>query len=65
MHRVTETYSLSPKQAADFLGVHEATVKRWAKAGTLPAFQTPGKWWRFSQAELEAWVAANRRGDAA
>jgi excisionase family DNA binding protein len=34
--------------------VHPATVARWAEAGTLRGFKTPGGHWRFKRAEVEA-----------
>lgn len=49
------TYDLSPQQAADLLGVHVETLKRWARAGKVPGWRTPGGWWRFSTDELTAW----------
>lgn len=52
MPNLTE-YPLSAKQAADYVGVHEDTIKRWAADGKVRAFRTPGKWWRFSQADLD------------
>ena len=58
------TYTVSPQQAADRLGVHVDTVKRWAKAGKLPAFRTPGGWWRFSNDDLEAFIADGKESAA-
>lgn len=57
MAGVPATYGLSPSEAAEFLGVHEATVKRWAKDGKLRGIRTPGGWWKFSEADLEAFLA--------
>lgn len=57
MEGVPATYALSPSDAADFLGVHEATVKRWAKSGKLRGIRTPGGWWKFSEADLESFLA--------
>lgn len=33
--------------------VHVATVSRWAEAGTLPGFRTPGGHWRFRRSVIE------------
>ena len=33
---------LSTRQVATLLGVGEATVKRWADAGEIECFRTPG-----------------------
>lgn len=51
-------YDLSPADAAAIIGVHEDTLKRWAARGQVPAFKTPGGWWRFRLADLEAFKAA-------
>lgn len=50
---------LSPVEAADILGVHEDTLKRWAKNGKIRASRTPGGWWRFERADLDAFRAAH------
>lgn len=49
-----EPYDLSPKDAAELLGVHDETIKRWASSGKLPAFRTPGGWWRFRRSDVLA-----------
>lgn len=51
---VTEPYTLSPKDAADLLGVHEDTLKRWAADGKVNAWKTPGGWWRFRRTDVVA-----------
>lgn len=53
------TFDLSPADVAEKLGTHEDTIKRWAKAGKIRALKTPGGWWRFSQADVDAFIAAN------
>jgi excisionase family DNA binding protein len=42
-------------QAARFLCIHPATVKRLAREGKLPAFRI-GNRWRFRPSELDAWA---------
>ena len=37
-----KTDVLSTRQVAQLLGVGEATVKRWADAGEIDCFRTPG-----------------------
>ena len=59
------TYDLSPQQAASLLGVHVDTVKRWAIAGKVRAWRTPGGWWRFSTEQLAAWQADNAQTEPA
>ncbi len=55
MPNLTE-YPMTAKQAGAYVGVHEDTIKRWAADGKVRAFRTPGKWWRFSQADLDAFL---------
>jgi excisionase family DNA binding protein len=43
-------------EAARVLGVNKSTVYEMANQGTIPAFRV-GRLWRFSLAELEAWMA--------
>lgn len=58
MHAVTETtpagFDLSPVEAAAQVGIHAATLKRWAIDGKVPAFRTLGGWWRFRQTDIDA-----------
>jgi excisionase family DNA binding protein len=50
-------YDLSPREAADLLDVSHDTVKRWAREGLLPGYQTPGGWWRFNEQQIRKWKA--------
>jgi excisionase family DNA binding protein len=45
---------LSSTQAARFLGVHTASIKRWSDQGKLNCIRTPGGHRRFLRSELEA-----------
>jgi excisionase family DNA binding protein len=45
-------------QAARYLGVSLATVRRWADAGHLDYYRTPGGQRRFSRDQLERFVAS-------
>lgn len=58
-------YDLSPTEAAKRLGVHVDTIKRWAAQGKVPAFRTPGGWWRFDGEELTDWTASQRNTEPA
>ncbi|NOK32385.1 helix-turn-helix domain-containing protein [Corallococcus exercitus] len=49
------------RRAAQFLGVSEKTLYRWAAAGTLPSFKIGGLL-RFSPQTLAEWREARRRG---
>lgn len=46
--------TLSPAEAAELAGVHEDTIKRWARRGLIPAIKTPGGWWRFRRDDVLA-----------
>lgn len=50
-------------EAAEFLGVHFTTLRRWADAGKVPYIRTPGGRRRFNRAELAAFLNSLRRGD--
>jgi excisionase family DNA binding protein len=65
MGAAMEPYNLTPAAAAAVLGVHEETLKRWARDRKIHAFRTPGGWWRFRQSDLEDFVAAQAEGPAA
>lgn len=56
---VNEPFDLSPQDAAAILGCHEDTLKRWAAAGKVAAFRTPGGWWRFRRSDLAAFLVAS------
>jgi excisionase family DNA binding protein len=47
---------LSTRQVAQLLGVGEATVKRWADAGEIDCFRTPGGHRKFRLRDLTAFV---------
>jgi excisionase family DNA binding protein len=54
---------LSLTEAGRLLGVSQNTVRRWADAGRLPVFTTPGGHRRFSRGRLEAFLAGNPVAD--
>lgn len=49
-----EPYDLGIGTAADILGVHQDTLKRWAVRGKVHGWKTPGGWWRFRRSDIEA-----------
>lgn len=51
---------LNTSQAAEFLGVHPTTIRRWSDLGKLPAMITPGGHRRFSIADLRQFEQARR-----
>jgi excisionase family DNA binding protein len=50
-------------QAARYLGVSLATVRRWTDAGYLTGYRTPGGQRRFSREQLDGFVASLQRTD--
>ena len=53
---MTDTLYLSPKVAAEIVGCHEDTLKKWAAEGTIPATRTPAGWWRFKRDDLTPFI---------
>jgi excisionase family DNA binding protein len=51
---------LSTRQVATLLGVGEATVKRWADAGEIECFRTPGGHRKFRLRDVTAFVQKRR-----
>ncbi len=55
-------------QAARYVGVSLATVRRWTDAGHIDCYRTPGGQRRFSRAQLDEFIASMQRtgptGDA-
>jgi excisionase family DNA binding protein len=45
-------------QAAQYLGVSLATVRRWTDAGHIACYRTPGGQRRFSKVQLDGFVAS-------
>ena len=48
-------------QAAHYLGVSLATVRRWTDAGYLVGYRTPGGQRRFSREQLDGFIASLHR----
>jgi excisionase family DNA binding protein len=51
-------------QAARYLGVSLATVRRWTDAGHVDCYRTPGGQRRFSRAQLDEFIASMQRTGA-
>jgi excisionase family DNA binding protein len=45
-------------QAARYLGVSLATIRRWADAGHLSCYRTPGGQRRFSREQLDNFIVS-------
>jgi excisionase family DNA binding protein len=50
-------------QAARYLGVSLATVRRWTDAGYLTGYRTPGGQRRFSREQLDGFIDSLQRTD--
>lgn len=48
--------------AADYLGVHFTTLRRWTDEGAVPCIRTPGGRRRYRLAELTAFLASLEQG---
>jgi excisionase family DNA binding protein len=48
-------------QAARYLGVSLATVRRWTDAGHISCYRTPGGQRRFSREQLDGFIASMQR----
>src|SRR5580765_6352431 len=53
------------RRACEILGVDESTLRRWADAGRLRVYRTPGGHRRFSLINLEEMVAGDGRHSSA
>lgn len=47
-------------RAAELLDCHQETLRRWAKAGRLPVYRTPGNQRRFKLADISAVMAGQQ-----
>jgi len=50
--------AFTSSEAARYLGVSLATVRRWSNAGHLPGSRTPGGQRRFSRLQLDQFLAS-------
>jgi excisionase family DNA binding protein len=60
-----ETPWLDLSAAANYLGVHFTTLRRWTDDGKVPCIRTPGGRRRFRRAELAAFLAGLQQGQGA
>ena len=51
-------------QAARYLGVSLATIRRWTDAGHIACYRTPGGQRRFSKDQLDGFVVSLQRDDS-
>ena len=52
---------LTLTKAAEQLGVHSATLRRWADNGDIPVMLTPGGHRRFSASDIDQFAAERRQ----
>lgn len=58
MNQADEPVYLSLSAASRMLGVHSTTLRRWADAGAVPVYVTPGGHRRFARHDIEQLVAS-------
>ncbi len=63
--RDSQQLVFTSSQAASYLGVSLATVRRWTDAGHVSCYRTPGGQRRFSRAQLDEFLAAMEHGSNA
>lgn len=56
--------AFTSSQAASYLGVSLATVRRWSNDGYLRGYRTPGGQRRFSREQLDTFLRSLRRSGA-
>lgn len=54
--------AFTSSQAAVYLGVSLATVRRWTDAGHIACHRTPGGQRRFSRQQLDGFIASMQQG---
>jgi excisionase family DNA binding protein len=55
----TSARPLTPIEAAEYLGLDDKTITRWARQGYLPAHplgEGKRRFWRFLRTELDSWL---------
>lgn len=60
---LTELRWLDLSAAADYLGVHFTTLRRWTNDGKVPCIRTPGGRRRYRLAELTAFLSSIQQGE--
>jgi excisionase family DNA binding protein len=53
--------AFTSSQAAGYLGVSLATIRRWTDAGHISCYRTPGGQRRFDREQLDAFVSSMYR----
>jgi len=63
-HNAADSAWLDLSEAAEVLGVHFTTLRRWVDAGQVPCIRTPGGRRRFRKPELDAFLRSLHHGAA-
>lgn len=56
---------LNVSEAAEFLGVSAASLRKWSDQGIVPVYRTPGGQRRYAPADLEGFLASMRQPSSA
>lgn len=51
---------VSPREAARLLGVQTSTIYAWIRAGHLPAFRLPSKYFRIREVDVLAFLTSEK-----
>ena len=57
-----ETEWLRLSEAAEYLGIHFTTLRRWSDAGQIPCMKTPGGRRRYLKSDLDGFLHRSREG---
>jgi excisionase family DNA binding protein len=57
--------AFTSSQAARYLGVSLATIRRWTDAGHISCYRTPGGQRRFDREQLDVFISSMQRGNGA
>jgi excisionase family DNA binding protein len=60
--RTARQLVFTSSQAAVYLGVSLATIRRWTDAGHISCYRTPGGQRRFSREQLDGFIASMQQG---
>jgi excisionase family DNA binding protein len=52
---------LNVSEAAEFLGVSAASLRKWSDQGIVPVYRTPGGQRRYAPPDLEEFLASMRQ----
>ena len=54
---------LTPRQVAEWLQLHPVTLSRWRQDTNGPQWIIVGDQVRYRRSDVDAWLAANKRGN--